>query len=257
MFFSQSDHDIKCEWGLKGVEALAPVSDALIIVDVLSFTTCVDIAVSRGASVYPYQWRSESIRAFAESVGALVAGSQNAPSGYWLSPESLQGIPTGTRLILPSPNGSTLSASTGDVPTFAGCLRNAKAVAEAAMQIGKRIGVIPAGERWKDDQTLRPALEDWIGAGAIIHHLRGSRSPEAWGAAALFRDASRKGLEGVLMGCSSGRESIEKGRADDVRLAAMLKASECAPILREVHTPPSRRQVEQRTLGGQIATACR
>src|SRR5574341_555232 len=195
MFFSQSNYDIKCEWGLTGVEALAPVSDVLIIVDVISFTTCVDIAVSRGASIYPYQWRSESIQTFAEAVGALVAGSLRAPSGYTLSPTSLRDIPAGTRLVLPSPNGSALSTATGSVPTFAGCLRNAKAVAEAAMRIGKRIGLIPAGERWKDDQTLRPSLEDWIGAGAIIHHLRGSRSPEAWSAATLFRDAARRSEE--------------------------------------------------------------
>ncbi len=48
------------EWGLAGVEALAPHSDVMIIVDVLSFTTCVDIAIGRGGVVYPYRGTAET-----------------------------------------------------------------------------------------------------------------------------------------------------------------------------------------------------
>lgn len=244
MFFSQTDYDIKCEWGLKGVEALAPVSDVLIIVDVLSFTTCVDVAVSRGASIYPWGSKDFPSVEFAESVGAILPGEIGEPGKYSLSARSFLNVAAGTKVLLPSLNGSTLSKATGDVPTFAGCLRNATAVAQAAMQAGSRIGVVPAGERWKDDHTLRPALEDWIGAGAIIERLRGSRSPEAWAAAALFRDAQRKGIEGLVMGCSSGRELIEKGRPEDVQIAAQLNASECAPFCARGRTSRLRQRAE-------------
>ena len=79
---------------------------------------------------------------------------------------------------MPSPNGATLSLATGDRPTFAGCLRNARAVAQALQRYGRRIGVVPAGERCKDG-SLRPAVEDLLGAGAIIQHLPGTRSLEA------------------------------------------------------------------------------
>lgn len=48
-FYNQSTFDIRCEWGVKGVEQLAPISDVVIIVDILSFSTCVEIATSRGA----------------------------------------------------------------------------------------------------------------------------------------------------------------------------------------------------------------
>ena len=51
---------------------------------------------------------------------------------------------------MPSPNGSHLSMLTGDVPTFAGCFRNAAAVAAAAAEIGPVVGVIAAGEVWAD-----------------------------------------------------------------------------------------------------------
>ena len=33
-----------CEWGIAGAAALAEAADVFIVVDVLSFTTCVDIA---------------------------------------------------------------------------------------------------------------------------------------------------------------------------------------------------------------------
>ena len=36
MTFNQCEFDIRCEWGENGVHQLAPISDAVIIVDVLS-----------------------------------------------------------------------------------------------------------------------------------------------------------------------------------------------------------------------------
>jgi len=90
--------------------------------------------------------------------------------------------------------------------------------------------VIPAGERWKDDGSLRPACEDLIGAGAIIRHLDGQRSPEALVALAAFR-AVESALDQALRQCSSGKELIEWGFAPDVMLAAQLNVSACAPLL--------------------------
>lgn len=55
-YFDQVEFDVRCEWGLAGVRHLAP-ADVMVIVDVLSFTTSVNIAVARGAVVYPYRWR--------------------------------------------------------------------------------------------------------------------------------------------------------------------------------------------------------
>jgi 2-phosphosulfolactate phosphatase len=231
-FYDQSEYDVRCEWGPVGIQALAPTSDVFIIVDVISFTTSVDVALSRGATVYPWRWKDETAVEFAREKGAiLAAGSRREPRAFSLAPTSLLRLPEGAAIVLPSPNGATLSLATGDTPTFAGCLRNVAAVARAARQAGRRVSVIPAGERWPDG-SLRPAIEDLIGAGAILHALEGLQSPEAESAVAVFLRFRERLLE-VLSACSSGKEAAARGGPDDLRLAADLNASQIAPRLSE------------------------
>ncbi len=177
MIFDQSEFELRCEWGFQGVSQLSPISDAVIIVDVLSFSTSVEIATNNGAMIFPYQWRDESALDYAKQVNAKLASRKRNPThGYSLAPSSLLNICAGTRLVLPSPNGSSLTLRTGSTPTIAGCLRNSKAVAQFAQDYGTRIAVIPAGERWENG-SLRPALEDLIGAGAILSYQKCRRMP--------------------------------------------------------------------------------
>jgi 2-phosphosulfolactate phosphatase len=90
--------------------------------------------------------------------------------------------------------------------------------------------VIAAGERWPND-ALRPALEDLLGAGAVLSALEPDRpSPEARAAIATFR-ALERDLAATLRECASGRELVARGYPDDPRLAAELDASEAAPRL--------------------------
>jgi 2-phosphosulfolactate phosphatase len=229
MRFDQSGFEMRCEWGENGIRHLAPGADMVVIVDVLSFSTCVEIANSRGAIVFPYRWKDESATAFAASVNAELAGIRRAGDGYSLSPASLINIPAGTRLALPSPNGSALSLATGKTPTLTACLRNCRAVATAAARYGPRVAVIPAGERW-DDGSLRPAFEDWVGAGAIISHLKGSLSPEARAALSAYLNV-KPDLKHMLKQCGSGRELIARGFELDVEIASELDVSGCAPTL--------------------------
>src|SRR5438477_636242 len=205
MWFDQSAYDIRCEWGERGVETLAPMVDALIVIDILCFSTCVDIGTAGGALIYPYKWRDETAAEFARDLGATLAGRRGM-ARISLSPPSLRHVTRGMKLVLPSPNGATLSRLTGDTPTFAACFRNAEAVANAARALGPRIGVIPSGERWPD-WSLRPCLEDWLGAGAVIHYLAGSLSPESDAARGAFERHAHD-LETTLRGCGSARELI-------------------------------------------------
>jgi len=233
--------------GAEGVRRLAPVSDVVVIVDVLSFSTCVDVAVSRGATVFPYRWRDASAETFAHERDALLAvsrGETTPEHPYSLSPLSLETLPHGARLVLPSPNGATLAVLAADAgaAVIAGCLRNARAVATAARALGRTITVIAAGERWDGDGApLRPAIEDMIGAGAILAALRPTTpSPEAIAAIAVYA-AAAAALFPFIAACSSGRELALLGYAADVEIAAQQDASEVVPLLRGgafVDSPP-------------------
>jgi 2-phosphosulfolactate phosphatase len=227
----QAAYEVRCEWGEHGVPLLARECAVVVIVDVLSFCTAVDVAVGRGARVLPGRWRDPHAEREAAAHGAVRAGRREGP-GPSLRPSSLLGLGAGTVLALPSPNGASLCAAAArhDVVVLAGCLRNATAVATAARATGGPIGVVPAGERWPDD-TLRVAAEDAVGAGAIIAALGGvSLSPEAELAAAQFAAAADR-LPAVLAGLASGRELIADGYGADVDLAAAHDVSPAAPRL--------------------------
>ncbi len=228
--YDQSEFDIRFGWGLTALQQFAPLSDVVIVVDVLSFSTSVEIATQRGAVIFPYRGRGPDAGTFARHHGAELASFDRTGGGFSLAPASLQSIPAGTRLVLPSPNGANLSLGVGQVPTLAGCLRNCAAVAKATDQFGGKIAVLGAGERWREDQTLRPAFEDLFGAGAVISYLSGRRSPEAFAAEAVFL-AGRNQAHDLLTGSASGKELLARNSAADVELAAMVNISNCVPLL--------------------------
>jgi 2-phosphosulfolactate phosphatase len=225
--FDQGGWACRCEGGPTAVEALAP-ADVTIVVDVFSFTTCVDVAASRGVAILPYPWNDPSAADFARYQNAELAGRRRQ-ARYSLAPASYLDAPAGLRCVLPSPNGAqvTLAAARKASVVLAGSLRNASAVAEAASRMGSTFNVIPAGERWIDG-SLRPAVEDWIGAGAILRALPGSRSPEAASAVALF-EAHRDRLIDILEECGSGRELHGRGHQRDALIAGELDASRGVP----------------------------
>jgi 2-phosphosulfolactate phosphatase len=222
-----------CEWGPEGARKFNGNVGAIVIVEVLTFSTCVDIAVARGAIVYPFGLDdSSAVMQAAKDLGAEIAGPRGSSDyRFSLSPATLASITTGTKLVLPSPNGSAISAAVRSVPILAGCLRNARAEAQKAMHAarGGLIAVIPAGERLPDG-GLRPAIEDLIGAGAIANELGIPCSPEAEIARQAFRNA-RPFLASLLRDFVSGRELIYRGFPQDVEAAIELNTSAAAPLL--------------------------
>lgn len=242
--FGQRDFDIRFEWGPTGARAVR--ADVAVIVDVLSFSTSVTIAVGRGMTVFPYPWKDDRAADFAAAhdavlaVGRLEATKSERPSAPSLSPAGLLAGEAVPRLVLPSPNGSTIAASLRGMDSLvvAGCFRNADAVAQwlaDGLQGGRSVAVIAAGERWEYDDSLRPALEDQLGAGAILACLRARgyaarMSPESLAAAALL-DRLKGNLGAVLHEAVSGRELATKGFASDVAVAAERDVSSVVPIL--------------------------
>lgn len=227
-FASQADFEVRFEWGLQGLEAAAGGVAAVVVVDVLSFSTCVDVACARGAAILPFAHRDARAAEHARRHGALLAVERGEP-GLALSPASLLDIVPGTRLVLPSPNGSTLSLHAKAPIVLAGCLRNRRAVAACAARCGGPVLVLAAGERWPDG-SLRPAAEDLLGAGAIIAALGGRASPEAQVAAAAFAGVGER-LADAIGGCASAIELRGRGHGRDVSLALAVDTSDCVPRL--------------------------
>jgi 2-phosphosulfolactate phosphatase len=230
--FQQAGHRVRFEWGEYGARTLARDSSVVIIVDVLSFTTCVDIAVSRDCVVYPYPFKDASAERFADSIGAKLAGKRGTvPS---LSPAAMTQVAPRTKIVLPSQNGAecTLAAANAGSIVIAGCLRNASAIANYAKSLGDGvISVIACGERWEGSGALRPSFEDLVGAGAILSHFsEDEMSIEARTAVYAFRSVAAD-LASALCECTSGRELMERGFLEDVTIASQLNVSKAVPRL--------------------------
>src|SRR5207344_40828 len=52
----QPESGARFEWGLAGAAELGRFCSVLVVVDVLSFTTALDVAVGRGVRVHPFPW---------------------------------------------------------------------------------------------------------------------------------------------------------------------------------------------------------
>ncbi|MCL4875299.1 MAG: 2-phosphosulfolactate phosphatase [Anaerolineae bacterium] len=240
MIFSQAGYACRFGWGVRAARDSAERGDIVVIVDVLSFSSAVTMAVRCGAQIYPHPVNAPSA-AFAESIGATLASKRG--EGRSLSPLSFTQDDAGKRYVLPSPNGSTCAYIAKKAPmVLAGCLLNAEAVAESARQARQRMGtsitVVACGERWhhvqEDENHLRPAVEDYLGAGAILSYLEGSQSPEAEVCLGAFL-SSRDRLGRILWECGSGLELRERGFAEDVRHCAQLNFCDTIPRLVNDH----------------------
>lgn len=218
---------VDVQWGPAGA---ARAADVAIIVDVLSFSTCVAVALERGARIYPFWGDAAECDALALRLGAMAAAKRRRTDTPSLSPASLASLGMGDELVLPSPNGARCSLEASAKDVLCGSLRNASAVAEAAARAGGDVLVVPAGERWPDASDMRVAFEDLVGAGAIVAALAGEKTPEARAAAAAF-DAARPNLHALLLDCPSGHELVGRGYAGDVAIAAALNVSAVAPLL--------------------------
>jgi 2-phosphosulfolactate phosphatase len=238
----QSSYRLRLEWGPTGAAAVR--ADVAVVVDVLSFTTTLSVAVERGIEVFPFLWRDSRAAEHAMrhgatlAVGRFEALSRGDARHVSLSPASLAEVEGVERLVLPSPNGSSIAFGLADAGSrvVGACLRNAGAVARwLAPQVdgGASVVVVPAGERWYDE-TLRPAVEDLWGAGAVLDALGdlvapdATASPEARMAVAAWRAAE---MPDDLAHCAGGRELAEAGFAADVAIAAQHDVSEVVPVL--------------------------
>lgn len=187
----------------------------------------------------PHRWDPASARALATRLDAVCAVGRAAagPGEVSLSPASIRAAEPVDRLVLPSPNGSAICADLdrAGVAVAAGSLRNAAAAGRWLAGRPGPVGVVAAGERWRGDGSLRPAVEDLWAAGVVLEACATSRagavpSPEAE-AARSASDVVRGDPLGQLLRCASGVELVEKGFGGDVEVAAELDRSAVVPVL--------------------------
>jgi 2-phosphosulfolactate phosphatase len=233
--YAQDGFGVGFDWGPVGAAAVP--GSIVAVVDVLSFTTAVTVAVDRGIEVFPYRWADETAVAYAKQYDATLAVGRSAagPDDVSLSAVTIRRAQGVERLVLPSPNGSTISqqlSGTG-ATVVAVSLRNRLAAAEwVNAQPDKRVVAIAAGERWQDG-SLRPAVEDLWGAGGFLSALqRDDLSPEARSAVAAY-EAVAGDLPEALRESVGGRELTKYGYAADVAIAAEVDQSRSVPVLRD------------------------
>ena len=216
-------------WGATGARHLAERTDVLVVVDILSFSTSLSVAVERGVQVWPYAMGSDGAEQLAREIGAVLARGRSTRQGPTLSPASLFELEPGTRLVLPSPNGSAIAhaAVSGGLPVVSACLRGA-AAAVRLLAGYERVGLVASGERWPDG-SLRPAYEDLLGAGVLAGGLVKAgfvSTPDAAAAAAV---AARPR---PLAQCPSGEELVERGFAVDVEIAEQRDVTDVVAVLK-------------------------
>jgi 2-phosphosulfolactate phosphatase len=232
--YAQAGFGVGFDWGPVGAGVVA--GDIVAVVDVLSFTTAVTVAADLGIEVYPYRWRDDTAIAYAEQWGAKLAvgRSEAEPGDVSLSPVTIRKAQDVSRLVLPSPNGSTIAKqlSDGGATVIAVSLRNRQAAADWVREqgTGQRVVAIAAGERWKDG-SLRPAVEDLWGAGGFLSALgQDDLSPEARAAVAAYGAVADE-LPELLRECAGGRELTQYGYPEDVAIAAEVDESTSVPVL--------------------------
>lgn len=105
------DYSLRFEWGLSEATAVASDADVAVIVDVLSFTTTLSVAIDAGIEVLPYRWRDASAVQYAAAQDAVLAVGRSVatPGSISLSPGTIRSAQGVDRLVLPSPDGSSIA----------------------------------------------------------------------------------------------------------------------------------------------------
>ncbi len=245
MLFEQSPYECRVEWGRRGARDAARRGDIVIIVDVLSFSSTVISALRYGTIIYPYPPYLDG-KEYADKVGAdyILGRAEAAKIGKpTLSHVTFNQEHSNKKYVLSSLNGAFCTWIASKVPALLiGSLLNASSVASVANQLiletKANITVVPCGEQWSDvreyEDTLRPSIEDYLGAGAILSYLNGEKSPEVEVCIGAFNNSKQK-LNELVWECGSGRELRERGFEEDVKHCSRLNVYQTVPILNKDH----------------------
>src|SRR5206468_9451156 len=117
--------------------------------------SAVATAVSHGAEIFPCAPAEDAVSLAQRAGGEAAVARDEVPEKgrYSLSPLTYVGAPSGTRVVLASPNGAVCSRpGRSAARVFAGALLNAsataRAVAEAMDGTDLAVTLLACGERW-------------------------------------------------------------------------------------------------------------
>lgn len=207
--FDQSAYQVRLDWGVSGLERLAP-ADVVIVVDVLRFSSTVTDATAAGRTV-----PLEDAMAWSANGAAVAAAAQ-------------------AEVVL-----------LGCLRNASAAARTVLAIQDRR-QRRTSVAVVAAGELTPEG-GLRFAVEDHLGAGAIVAALGelgiDHTSPEAAAAGESARGL-RRALQHLLTASGSGRElaagvpataRIEASGVvpTGVAAAAEIDATDAVPVLRD------------------------
>lgn len=198
----EPEFDIHCCWGFKLDDDVTIQYDVCIIVDVLSFSTSIDLLLS----------------------------SKEYTNNFPVSDKLLNHL-SSANLNIPSPVGLPVQLNLHQKPVLFGCLRNARAVAKVATQLGDSVLLIPVGDKLSEEE-FKTCSEDYIAAGAIISYMKGVRSAESRAALDIY-NSSKGNLEEMVKLSSSARHMMLGGFLAEVDLACQFNRSKHAPLLEE------------------------
>lgn len=198
----------------------------VVVLDVLRATTSMTAALSAGVEEIRVFGDVESARKAAGAYGGakVLCGEVGClpPAGFDLgnSPGAFGAEHAGRVVFMSTTNGTrAIIAAREAKRVLVGALVNAEAVARAAERAAGDVTLLCAGTNGQ------VAMEDLIGAGAILAAMRGVEleSDVARVAVRLFEGA-RGDLLGALAEAQGGRNVVAVGLEADVAFAARLNA---------------------------------
>jgi len=213
----------------------------VIVIDQIRASTTITTALDLGCSELVLAGDVETARRLRLEHGHLLAGEQQAvkPADFDFdnSPSELsRSDMRGRGLVLCSTNGTAVVARLRTADTLLiGCLRNARAVAGAALRVAGATGSIQAVCCGTEGAF---ALDDAVAAGVIVGRIGElaagiGRQVELSDAAraAVMISRSFPSLLAAMTDSAGGRTLVRVGARDDIGFCAEVDASEAAPIL--------------------------
>ena len=213
-----------------------------VVFDVLRATTSITAALAIGVKELRLFGDIESAASAAREFAGqpLLCGEMNClpPPGFDLgnSPGAFGAHHAVRTAFMATTNGTkALIAARGAHALFAGALVNAGAVAQELLRQNRAVTLLCAGTKGQI------AMEDMLGAGAVLDHLLKTGQVDPVGDASaisleLFR-ANRNSLPQALAATTGGQNVIASGLQEDIEFCARLDA---LPIVGVVQNDPLR-----------------